>query len=118
LDVSIILVPTIAALLAYLEQFRIDVILKAERFTSIEHLQLSANSINQLDIEALIERLDLTKTPGGRRLFRHWMTHPLIDKQELLNRRRAATALRNWSYPVVSDLERGLSIMAELPPGN
>lgn len=109
LNHSVILIPVIAALLDYLEQFRLNLFLKAERFTDLQHLQLSANTISQLDLEDVITNLDRTKTPGGRRLFRYWMTHPLIHKEELLERRSMVQSVRGWFYPTVSDLERGLS---------
>ncbi|MCM8804693.1 MAG: DNA mismatch repair protein MutS, partial [Candidatus Omnitrophica bacterium] len=44
---------------------------------------IPSSAINGLEIEKLIEVLDKTETPMGKRLLKYWVLHPLTDIKEI-----------------------------------
>ena len=82
---------------------------------TVRNLELIKNMVSQTKDASLYAILDLTCTPGGSRLLKHWIVHPLLNKKEIESRLHAVDelnkstiergSLRNLLKPVV-DLER------------
>ncbi|MCM8818740.1 MAG: DNA mismatch repair protein MutS [Candidatus Omnitrophica bacterium] len=87
---------TIGALIDYLKEtnksnfIHID---KISFYNEREFVYISPSAINGLEIEKLIEILDNTKTPLGKRLLKYWVLHPLVDLKEIKKRQEIVEIL-------------------------
>ncbi|MCM8768818.1 MAG: DNA mismatch repair protein MutS [Candidatus Omnitrophica bacterium] len=96
------------ALLEYLKQMNQQPMVHINRlslYVQDDYLYLSPAACSGLEIEQLIEVIDRTRTPMGRRLFRQWVYHPLKEKKEILKRQRAVTTLKE-KEGLSSELEK------------
>ena len=88
---------------------------------ALRHLELVKNMLDGSRRHTLLELLDRTRTPMGRRLLTHWLLHPLMDPREMERRwdalgelmedRRALEALEGL-LDSVRDMERLASRVA------
>ena len=88
---------------------------------ALRHLELVKNMLDGSRRHTLLELLDRTRTPMGRRLLTHWLLHPLMDPREMERRwdalgelmedRRALETLEGLLDPV-RDMERLASRVA------
>ena len=82
---------------------------------ALRHLELVRNMMDGTRRHTLLELLDRTRTPMGRRLLMEWLLHPLVDSEEmerrwdalgeLLERREVLEALEGL-LDSVRDMER------------
>lgn len=100
-----------------------------QSFSGRSHMLLNGNTLSSLEIYrnqtdyttkgSLFWTLDRTKTKFGRRLLRHWVGRPLLDKQQLEERVAAVEEARRGDSPKIDmlkallakisyDLEKGL----------
>ncbi len=84
------------ALLFYLKNLRKDALSLVRGLSyvqSSQHMVLDATSIKNLELTknlrdgrvkgSLLHLIDLTVTPMGGRLLRHWLLHPLLDREKI-----------------------------------
>ncbi|KAJ3178596.1 Mismatch repair protein msh3 [Geranomyces variabilis] len=90
----------LAALLAYLQQFELQHVLRLTKFftpfSSLAHMILNANALASLEVYqnstdgtergSLLWVLDHTKTRFGRRMMRKWIGRPLVEIGKLQER--------------------------------
>ncbi len=84
------------ALLEYLKQMNQQPMLHVDRLRlhlQDEYLYISPAACQGLELEQLVEVMDYTLTPMGKRLLRHWVYHPLKDKASILQRQDAIKIL-------------------------
>lgn len=95
LNLSPRLVSCFGALLIYLTDFGLDRVFQLSsnfsKFTNQKNMLLSATTLSNLELFAneangspvgsLFKFIDHTVTPFGRRLFRKWLSQPLLQKQ-------------------------------------
>jgi DNA mismatch repair protein MutS len=87
------------ALLHYLKNLRKDSLSMVHGLSyvhSSQHMILDATSIKNLELtknlrdgrtkDSLLDVIDFTVTAMGGRLLRHWLLHPLMDKEEIERR--------------------------------
>jgi len=60
-----------------------------------DHVFISPAAHYGLELESLLETIDLTLTPMGRRAFRFWLYHPLKNVSSIQLRQQAALGLMN-----------------------
>ncbi len=116
------------ALLFYLKNLRKDALSLVHGLSYIQSSQymvLDATSIRNLELTknlrdgrlkgSLLDVIDLTVTPMGGRLLRHWLLHPLLDSAEIDHRLETVEEFLNntierqelrASLKEISDLER------------
>ena len=66
---------------------------KIALYTQDDHVFISPAAHYGLELESLLETIDLTSTPMGRRALRFWLYHPLKDVAAIQLRQAAAKAL-------------------------
>lgn len=77
-----------------------------------DNLELFSNSRDGSSVGSLFHRINRTCTGGGRRLLRHWLSHPQRDISELIRRQQGVEILQDMHADVaslckgMSDLER------------
>ena len=79
-----------------------------------DHVFISPAAHYGLELESLLETIDLTLTPMGRRAFRFWLYHPLKDTSAIQLRQQAAKQLVNQTrlgecLKNLPDLQKALS---------
>lgn len=110
------------ALLEYLKQMNKQPLKHIDRiclYTDTDHVFISPAAHYGLEMETLLQTLDKTMTPMGRRLFRFWLFHPLKDPAAVCQRQQAVQLLINDSDVTdvlgktllrnIPDLEKSLS---------
>ncbi len=86
------------ALLEYLKQMNKQPLKHIDRiclYTDTDHVFISPAAHYGLEMETLLQTLDKTLTPMGRRLFRFWLFHPLKDPTAVRQRQQAVQILKN-----------------------
>ena len=84
------------ALLEYLKNMNktgLKHIDKIALYTQDDHVFISPAAHYGLELESLLETIDLTLTPMGRRALRFWLYHPLKDVAAIQLRQEAAKEL-------------------------
>ncbi len=71
------------------------------RYHNDDYVYLSPAAHYGLDMPALLNTLDKTITPMGRRLFRFWLYHPLKNAGDILKRQKAVQLLS--SHMAITD---------------
>ena len=66
---------------------------KIALYTQDDHVFISPAAHYGLELESLLETIDLTLTPMGRRALRFWLYHPLKDTSAIQLRQEAAKQL-------------------------
>jgi DNA mismatch repair protein MSH3 len=122
----------LGGLLHYLSEFKLDRVLGLTsnfwRFSSPSHMMMDASTLINLEVlqnqddhteqGSLLWLLRRTKTAFGARLLRHWVTHPLLDKERILARHDAVDELMEDPPAIeaiakhlkgIPDLERALT---------
>ena len=122
----------LGGLLHYLSEFKLDRVLGLTsnfwRFSSPSHMMMDATTLMNLEVlqnqndktehGSLLWLLKQTKTAFGARLLRHWITHPLLDKQRITARHDAVEELMEGPQATeamakhlkgIPDLERALT---------
>jgi DNA mismatch repair protein MutS len=121
------------AVVASFQPFALEHLHRVRRYTASDHLLLDPTTRRHLELVrnlmdggvrgTLLERLDQTRTPMGRRRLVHWISEPLMDPEAIRARQERVAA---WIEPDsrrhslaealrrVGDLERGL-VRAGLP---
>jgi len=87
---------SIGPLIDYLKETNRSDLLHIDRisfYNDNEYVYISPSAINGLEIEKLINILDKTKTPMGKRLLKYWVLHPLIDIKEIEKRQEIVEKL-------------------------
>ncbi|KAG0460562.1 hypothetical protein HPP92_020859 [Vanilla planifolia] len=93
-------VQALATTMRYMKKFGLEKILcmgaSFRPFFSNVELTLSANTLHQLEVlknnyngsieGSLLHAMDRTSTSFGSRLLKHWVTHPLCDRNSILAR--------------------------------
>lgn len=85
------------ALLEYLKQMNKQPLKHIDRislYTDNEYVFISPAAHYGLEMETLLQTLDKTLTPMGRRLFRSWLYHPLKDTAAILLRQKSVESLK------------------------
>lgn len=67
---------------------------KIALYTQDDHVFISPAAHYGLELESLLETIDLTATPMGRRAFRYWLYHPLKDVVAIQLRQEAAKEVK------------------------
>lgn len=86
------------ALLEYLKQMNkqpLRHIDKISLYTDNEFIFISPAACRGLELEELRKTLDHTLTPIGKRKFRFWLYHPLINQGAIVQRQMAVTLLKD-----------------------
>lgn len=86
------------ALLSYCQQVnKTDMhhIDKLSLYNDSDYVYISPAACYGLELDILAKTLNRTKTPLGKRLFRHWLYNPLKNIDEILNRQNAVALLNN-----------------------
>ncbi len=105
------------ALLEYLKNMNktsLKHIDKIALYTQDDHVFISPAAHYGLELESLLETIDLTLTPMGRRALRFWLYHPLKDVAAIQSRQQAAKELAD-NVPLgeclknLPDLQKALS---------
>ncbi|KAI9674868.1 MAG: DNA mismatch repair protein msh6 [Trizodia sp. TS-e1964] len=76
---------------------------------SLINLEIFANSIDGSPVGTLFTLLNRCITPSGKRLFRQWVCHPLVDPKKINNRLDAVDSLnsdRSAQYKFTSSLSK------------
>ena len=84
------------ALLEYLKNMNKTGLKHIDRialYTQDDHVFISPAAHYGLELESLLEVVDLSSTPMGRRAFRYWLYHPLKDVAAIQLRQEAARSL-------------------------
>ena len=84
------------ALLEYLKNMNKTSLRHIDRislYTEDDHMFISPAAHYGLELESLLEVIDLSSTPMGRRAFRIWLYHPLKDVAAIQMRQEAAKLL-------------------------
>lgn len=105
------MIPAINAAGAILNYVREDLNLSIDHIKSIskelisDYMQIDRSTQKNLELfdslrddkksHTLLKVIDLTETPMGGRLLKTWLTHPLLDIEEIKNRQDAITAFLN-----------------------
>ncbi|MDD5730205.1 MAG: DNA mismatch repair protein MutS [Candidatus Omnitrophica bacterium] len=85
------------ALLLYLKQMHkqpLRHLYKISLYTDSDYVYISPAASFGLQLDSLIQTIDYTLTNLGKRKLKEWVYHPLKSKQEILNRQRAVTSLK------------------------
>lgn len=85
------------ALLEYLKQMNKQPLKHIDRiclYTDTEHVFISPAAHYGLEMETLLQTLDKTLTPMGRRLFSFWLYHPLKNTAQIRSRQRSVEILK------------------------
>lgn len=80
---------SIGPLIDYLREINKSDLLNLDRisfYNDSEFVYLPPSAIKGLEIEKLIEVLDKTETPMGKRTLKYFILHPLTDKKEIEKR--------------------------------
>ena len=109
------------ALLNYLKQTQMNALLHINKIkeylindfmlldtSTIRNLELLQNLINKNEKATLIEVIDKTITPMGKRLIKKWITTPLINKQKIEKRLEAVEELKEkiiLRQDIINDLK-------------
>jgi len=113
------------ALLAYIQDFlRLPIhhIRTIKSFSYDEHMVLDPAAQRNLELtesmrgdsrQTLFDVLDHTATAMGARLLMHWVKHPLLLPEKILNRQEAITAAMHESH-FASDLASSLGFVKDL----
>nr|XP_010934727.2 LOW QUALITY PROTEIN: DNA mismatch repair protein MSH3 [Elaeis guineensis] len=100
-------VQALALTIRYLKQFGLERILSSgasfRPFSSTFEMTLSANTLHQLEVlknnadgsmeGSLFQAMNHTCTAFGSRLFKHWVTHPLCDRNSIAARLDAVSEI-------------------------
>ena len=111
----------LGGLLSYLSEFKLDRVLGLTsnfwRFSSPSHMMLDATTLINLEVlqnqndqaeqGSLLWLLKQTKTAFGARLLRHWVTHPLLQKDRIVARYDAVEELME-DPPAIEPLAKHL----------
>ncbi len=109
------------ALLEYLQAMNHCPLRHVDRislFSDEEFAYISPAAAHGLELEDLLQAMDETRTPMGRRTLRFWLYHPLKKPESILERQNAVTLLKNHSQIFQSlqsllnhtpDIEKNLS---------
>ncbi|EPS68610.1 hypothetical protein M569_06157 [Genlisea aurea] len=115
-------VRALAFVARHLRQFGLERILCSSGasfrpFSSATEMNLSANTLQQLEVledsdgsgmGSLLKCMDRTLTTFGSKTFRHWITHPLCDRNMICDRSDAVSEIMASSdvkiHQVVSDV--------------
>ncbi len=92
------------ALLEYLKNMNktgLKHIDKIALYTQDDHVFISPAAHYGLELESLLETIDMTLTPMGRRALRFWLYHPLKDVAAIQLRQQAAKELAAQSFSTV-----------------
>ena len=84
------------ALLEYLREMNKQPLRHIDRvvlYNDDDYVFISPAATRGLELDTLIETLDSTLTPLGRRTFRFWLTHPLKSAPDIIERQDAVRAL-------------------------
>lgn len=106
-----------------LGHIRPPVLLESKEFMVLDRqtqksLELVTNLHGGNKGPTLLSVVDQTLTSMGGRIIYQWLTHPLLNREEILKRQQAASELRQASHPLsqirlllkgVKDMERTLS---------
>ncbi|XP_040379670.1 DNA mismatch repair protein MSH3 [Oryza brachyantha] len=102
-----LVVQALALSVRYLKGFGMDRIIcfgsSFRPFTANTEMSLSANALQQLEVlknhstgsmdGSLFQTINNTCTASGSRLFRHWLTHPLCDRNQICARHDAVSEI-------------------------
>lgn len=80
---------------------------------TIRNLELIKNIATGSKEASLYGILDLTSTPGGSRLLKHWIIHPLLDIKEV-NNRLGATEELNKQTIIRGNIRNSLKNIADM----
>ncbi|KAG6411331.1 hypothetical protein SASPL_129411 [Salvia splendens] len=115
-----LVIQALALTIHHLKQFGFERILCLEAsfrpFASITKMTLSANALQQLEVlknnydgsdcGSLLQCMNNTLTVFGSRLLRHWVTHPLCDRNMIYARSDAVSEiLRSMGSSSVSEVD-------------
>ncbi len=84
------------ALLEYLREMNKQPLKHIDRvalYNDDDYVFISPAAARGLELDTLINTLDCTLTPLGRRMFRSWLTHPLKNVADILQRQDAVKVL-------------------------
>ena len=84
------------ALLEYLREMNKQPLRHIDRialYNDDDYVFISPAAARGLELDTLIETLDHTLTPLGRRMFRFWLTHPLKNVPDIIERQDAIRLL-------------------------
>lgn len=76
---------------------------------ALQHLEIFETAAGE--VGSLFEKIDRTKTKFGKRLFRKWMTSPLLNTYQINQRLDAIQDLRE----IGNDIERIQTVFGKLP---
>ncbi|KAH6573619.1 hypothetical protein BASA62_002879 [Batrachochytrium salamandrivorans] len=121
--------PCMLAVQEYLTQFGLQDLfqmqIKPLPFSQIGFMSLNANTISSLEIfrnqtdgserGSLFESLNSTKTKFGRRLFRRWLSRPLVNIKQLDDRLKAVQEIKQLIADENPTMLRVRSIIFQLP---
>ena len=102
------------ALLEYLRQMNRQPLRHIDRITlhsEDDHVFISPAACYGLGLDELVNTLDNTLTSFGKRLFRHWVYHPLKDIAAIVKRQKAVVILKD-SVAAAQELS---SILRNIP---
>lgn len=68
---------------------------KVSLYADAEYAFISPAAVHGLELEQLIQTTDHTLTPMGKRMFRHWIYHPLKNPAKILQRQQAVIFLKD-----------------------
>lgn len=102
-----LVIHALALSVRYLKGFGMDRIIcfgsSFQPFTANTEMSLSANTLQQLEVlknhsdgsldGSLFQTMNNTCTAFGSRLFRHWLTHPLCDRNQICTRHDAVSEI-------------------------
>ncbi|MFA5088290.1 MAG: DNA mismatch repair protein MutS [Candidatus Omnitrophota bacterium] len=104
------------ALLEYLKRMNkqpLRHIDKISLYADHEYVFISPAACRGLELESLLEAIDQTLTPMGKRRFRLWLYHPLVQTAAIIQRQDAVTLLRNNSR-LQSEFKKQLSHVPDI----
>lgn len=84
------------ALLEYLREMNKQPLKHIDRialYNDDDYVFISPAATRGLELDTLIDTLDYTLTPPGRRMFRFWLTHPLKSAPDIIERQDAIKLL-------------------------
>ncbi|MBU1061304.1 MAG: DNA mismatch repair protein MutS, partial [Candidatus Omnitrophica bacterium] len=68
---------------------------KLSLYQDTDYVFISPAATYGLELEKLIDNIDRTLTPMGKRKLRHWIYHPLKNPSKILQRQQAITLLKD-----------------------
>ncbi|MCL5408589.1 MAG: DNA mismatch repair protein MutS [Candidatus Omnitrophica bacterium] len=109
------------ALLEYLKELNKKSLLHIDKISiyhDAEYVFISPYALYGLDIEELLKTIDRTTTAMGKRMFKHWLYHPLKNPEKILQRQKASIILKenpsiqndlSIIFKSIPDIEKSLS---------